>query len=115
MSFDRSTVPMPKTAADYAACYRANVVEARSKLEDARRRWRQFKDAGQITERVEGGWKFEGPTAAQVHGDLVRWQSDLAHWATRLAEAEREAQREAKVIPIDRRLPPEPDDDHVPF
>lgn len=84
---DPASIPKPQNWGDYAACYKANLDEAKAKLEWARARFRQFRDAGQIVERVEGGFKCEGPTAAGVLGDFVRWKSDVDHWHARYQEA----------------------------
>lgn len=118
MIFDPEKIPRPVTEADYAACYRANLEEARGNLERAQERFRALVRAGTITENADdrklGKWRFADANAAKAYGDVVRWQSDLNHWHTRMTQAERAAAMQAP----DPRLPPEPepaDDGEVPF
>lgn len=106
MNVNVADIPRPVTWTDYAACYKANVEEARRELEKAQARYRQFRDAGQIAAKPEGGWTVQGPTAASVVGDMVRWRSDLDHWSARYLEAKREERAAARPDP---RLPPEHD------
>lgn len=110
-----AAIPKPKTEADHAACYRANLVESREALERAQARFAALKRAGNITERVEGGYVFADKHAAAAYGDVVRYRADLEHWHTRMVAAEKAMRAEAVMEP-DLRLPPEPDDDEsVPF
>jgi hypothetical protein len=107
MTFDPTTVPRPKSEADYAACYTANLIESRDAFERALARYRQFRKAGQITPRADdkGGWVCEGPEAMRVLGDVIRHRSDLDHWHTRKTTAERAMRGEA--VREDSRLPAE--------
>lgn len=107
--YNPADIPRPETQWDYVACYRTNLQEARQKLEWARARYQQFRDAGQITPKVDGGWECVGPTAKQVLADVIRWRSDLAHWSQRLAEAEAETRGVAKVLALPAREPGEDD------
>lgn len=113
-----AAIPRPQTEADYAACYRVNLAEARENLERAVQRFRALKRAGNITERPEGGYVFADAFAKAAHGDVARWRSDLEHWHIRMVEAEKRM-RAAAVLEPDRRLPPErepgDDDETVPF
>jgi hypothetical protein len=90
-----AAIPKPKTWADYVECYTANLDEARSKLERARQRFQAIRRAGNITEKPDGGFIYADKNAKNVHGDVIRWQSDLEHWHRRKTEAEKEMRAES--------------------
>lgn len=115
--FRRSGVPMPQTAAEYAACYRVNLAEARGKLHAALEAVRRLRATGDISDDPEEFTvRCNGEVAAKAWGAFVRWNSDTEHWSMRLAEAEAEARRGIKVLPaMDPRLPPDGDAEEVPF
>ena len=104
-------IPRPQTEADYAACYRHNVVEARDELNRALEHFDRLKTAGQITESADakGGYVFDGPMGKKAFGAVVKWRAELEHWHVRMVEAE----RRARIAAPDSRLPPErePGDD----
>lgn len=112
MTFNPATIPRPRTWADYAACYSANLVESRDALERALVRFRALRRAGHIAEKPEGGWAVTSREAGNALGDVLRHRSDLDHWHARKVEAEREMRAEAVLddarLPVEvKRLPPE--------
>lgn len=120
-----SAIPRPQSESDYAACYFANLAEARSQLERANARFRALRRAQQITPKVEGGWVFAGKEAATAYGDLCRALGDVDHWHLRLTQARANERAESVRAGFevgaddgpqpDRRLPVERDDDGAPF
>lgn len=120
MSFDPATIPRPTSWAEYAACYAANLDEARDNLERALVRFRQLRRAGNITERPDsrGGFVFADASAAKAYSDVLRWRSDLDHWHARKVQAEQEMRAAAVLddprqpVEVERAAPErEPGDD----
>ena len=108
--FRRRDIPMPKTPADYAECYRANLAEARDRLRFAVRAVKLLRQAGDIyTDAETHTTRCKGTEAEKAWGDFVRWNSDAEHWGRLLAESQAEARKHLKAIAPDPRLPPEPD------
>lgn len=105
------------------AAYQACLDEAGQELRAATTKLEIFKRQELIFRDEDGMTRVKNVEAGRVYANWVKWNSDWNHWAQRLRMAQEEAGALVTApigfdrVPVqqDIRLPPERDEERLPF